>query len=77
MSTSSKKAPAKKGTRKTTARKTAKKTKKSLDLLIVESPTKTKTLKKFLGRKFKIMATKGHIIDLPKSKLGVDVDERF
>ena len=77
MSTSSKKAPAKKGTRKTTARKTAKKTKKSLDLLIVESPTKTKTLKKFLGRKFKIMATKGHIIDLPKSKLGVDVENDF
>jgi DNA topoisomerase-1 len=50
---------------------------KSTDLLIVESPTKTKTLKKFLGRKFKIMATKGHIMDLPKSKLGVDVDDGF
>lgn len=77
MNASSKKAPAKTGTRKTKAKKTAKKTKKSLDLLIVESPTKTKTLKKFLGRKFKIMATKGHIIDLPKSKLGVDVDNDF
>lgn len=50
---------------------------KSTDLLIVESPTKTKTLKKFLGRKFRIMATKGHIMDLPKSKLGVDVDDGF
>ncbi len=44
---------------------------------MVESPTKTKTLKKFLGRNYKIMATKGHIIDLPKSKLGVDIENDF
>jgi len=56
---------------------TAKTKKKSSDLVVVESPTKTKTLKKFLGRKYKVMATKGHIIDLPKSKLGVDVEDGF
>ncbi|MBD3380955.1 MAG: type I DNA topoisomerase [candidate division Zixibacteria bacterium] len=65
--------------KKTAAKKKKKTTKKKTgpDLLVVESPTKTKTLKKFLGRKFKIMATKGHIIDLPKSRLGVDIDNDF
>jgi DNA topoisomerase-1 len=47
------------------------------NLLIVESPAKSKTLKKFLGRDFDIMATVGHIIDLPKSRIGVDVDKNF
>jgi DNA topoisomerase I len=46
-------------------------------LLIVESPTKVKTLSKFLGKDFTIKATLGHIKDLPKSKMGVDVDEGF
>jgi DNA topoisomerase-1 len=46
-------------------------------LLIVESPTKVKTLSKFLGKDFTIKATFGHIKDLPKSKMGVDVDEDF
>jgi DNA topoisomerase-1 len=66
----------KKKTTKPKAKKKAK-AKSTTDLLVVESPTKTKTLKKFLGRKYKIMATKGHIIDLPKSKLGVDVENDF
>ena len=48
-----------------------------MKLLIVESPTKTKTLKKFLGKDFELASTNGHIIDLPKSKLGVDIDNGF
>lgn len=48
-----------------------------MDLIIVESPTKARTLAKFLGRDFDIKATKGHIKDLPKSKLSVDVDNNF
>ncbi len=46
-------------------------------LLVVESPTKMKTLSKFLGKDFTIRATYGHIKDLPKSKMGVDVDHGF
>lgn len=47
------------------------------NLVIVESPAKTKTLARFLGKNFDIMATVGHIVDLPKSKLGVDPDNNF
>lgn len=50
---------------------------KRMDLVIVESPTKAKTLSKFLGSEYKIEASFGHIRDLPKSKLGVDVDKNF
>lgn len=46
-------------------------------LLVVESPTKMKTLSKFLGKDFNIKATFGHIKDLPKSKIGVDVENDF
>jgi DNA topoisomerase-1 len=48
-----------------------------VDLVIVESPTKAKTLSKFLGSEYKIEASFGHIRDLPKSKIGVDVDHNF
>jgi len=48
-----------------------------MDLVIVESPTKAKTLGNFLGSGFDVMATMGHIKDLPKSKLGVDVKNNF
>jgi DNA topoisomerase-1 len=47
------------------------------NLVIVESPTKTKTLKKFLGRNWEIDASKGHIKDLPQRKLGVKVEDDF
>ena len=46
-------------------------------LVIVESPAKAKTINKYLGKDFKVVASMGHIRDLPKSKLGVDVDEGF
>lgn len=46
-------------------------------LLIVESPAKAGTIKKYLGSDYNVMATVGHIIDLPKSQLGVDVDDDF
>ncbi|MCX7983033.1 MAG: type I DNA topoisomerase [Syntrophales bacterium] len=46
-------------------------------LIIVESPTKVKTIKKFLGPGCEILATKGHIKDLPKSKLGIDIEHDF
>lgn len=48
-----------------------------MDLIIVESPTKAKTLGKFLGKEFAVTATMGHIKDLPKSKLGIDVENNF
>jgi DNA topoisomerase-1 len=46
-------------------------------LVVVESPAKARTINKYLGRDFKVIASMGHIRDLPKSKLGVDVDNDF
>ncbi len=46
-------------------------------LVIVESPTKSRTLTKFLGRGYSVLASNGHIMDLPKSELGVDLDNDF
>lgn len=46
-------------------------------LLIVESPTKAKTLSKYLGKDYIVKASVGHIKDLPKSKLGIDIDDQF
>lgn len=53
------------------------KTKTTKNLVIVESPAKAKTIKKFLGNNYKIEASMGHIRDLPKSQLGVDIENDF
>jgi DNA topoisomerase-1 len=47
------------------------------DLVVVESPSKAKTIKKYLGKGYQVVASNGHIKDLPKSKLGVDVKDDF
>lgn len=47
------------------------------NLIIVESPTKTKTISKILGRDYKVLASKGHLRDLPKSSFGVDIENNF
>jgi DNA topoisomerase I len=47
------------------------------NLLIVESPSKAKTINKYLGAEYTVLSTVGHIRDLPKSKLGIDIDNDF
>lgn len=47
------------------------------NLVIVESPAKAKTIGKFLGKKYKVKASVGHIRDLPKSSLGIDIENNF
>ena len=46
-------------------------------LVIVESPAKVKTIKKFLGSNYEVLASNGHVRDLPKSRLGVDVEHDY
>lgn len=46
-------------------------------LIIVESPSKARTLSKFLGSQYQVKASMGHMVDLPRSKLGIDVDQDF
>jgi DNA topoisomerase I len=46
-------------------------------LVVVESPAKAKTINKYLGRDYKVVASMGHVRDLPKSKLGVDIEDGF
>ena len=48
-----------------------------MKLVIVESPTKAKTIEKYLGKKYKVVASAGHIRDLPESTLGIDVKNNF
>ncbi|HSH35824.1 type I DNA topoisomerase, partial [Schnuerera sp.] len=47
------------------------------NLLIVESPAKAKTIRKFLGKNYKVKASVGHVRDLPKSSLGIDIEKNF
>ena len=48
-----------------------------MKLIIVESPVKAKTIQKFIGKGYNVQSSLGHVRDLPKSKLGVDVDKDF
>ncbi|RJP45808.1 toprim domain-containing protein, partial [Candidatus Parcubacteria bacterium] len=48
-----------------------------MKLVIVESPTKAKTISKFLGKGFSVESSYGHLRDLPKSRLGIDVEKDF
>ena len=48
-----------------------------MDFIIVESPTKAKTIGKFVGKDFVVESSYGHIRDLPKSKTGIDVEHDF
>lgn len=47
------------------------------NLVIVESPTKVKTIKKFLGKNYEVVASLGHVRDLPKSQMGIDIENDF
>ena len=48
-----------------------------MKLVIVESPTKAKTISKFLGRKFTVKSSYGHVRDLPTKKMGIDIEHDF
>ena len=45
-----------------------------MNLVIVESPAKAKTIEKYLGKDYKVLASKGHLVDLPKSNIGIDIE---
>ena len=48
-----------------------------MKLIIVESPTKAKTIAKFISSKYKLESSFGHIRDLPKSKMGIDIENNY
>ncbi|MEN3242053.1 type I DNA topoisomerase [Fructilactobacillus sanfranciscensis] len=62
--------------KKTTAKSKKKRT-TNKKLVIVESPAKAKTISKYLGRTYTVVASKGHIRDLPKSRMGIDISDDF
>ena len=72
-----KKAAAKKKATKKKAAAKKKKKKPNKKLVIVESPTKAKTINRYLGSNYEVVACMGHVRDLPKSRLGVDVEKDF
>ena len=47
------------------------------NLVIVESPAKAKTIERYLGKKYKVVASMGHVRDLPKSQMGIDIEHDF
>ena len=59
------------------AEKETKTARSGKNLLIVESPSKAKTIKKYIGGKYEVLSSKGHIRDLPASRLGVDIEHDF
>ena len=76
--TAARKAASKTGTKKSAKTGTARTaSKKAYDLVIVESPAKAKTISQFLGSGYKVQASGGHVRDLPKSTLGVDIGNDF
>lgn len=74
---SAKKSAAKKAPAKKAAVKKTSAARDGGTLVIVESPAKAKTIEKYLGSKYKVLASMGHLIDLPKSRIGVDVEHGF
>ena len=62
---------------KKTARPARKKTRKTKHMVIVESPAKARTINKYLGPKYVVMASMGHVRDLPKNRLGVDLENGY
>ncbi|EEI23663.1 type I DNA topoisomerase [Lentilactobacillus hilgardii] len=73
MATSTKSKPKAKPKVKTRAKRRSPKK----NLVIVESPAKARTIEKYLGHSYKVVASKGHVRDLPKSKMGVDIDNDY
>jgi len=66
-----------KTTEKKITKKTSAKNKKKHTLVIVESPAKATTIEKYLGTGYTVRASKGHLIDLPKSRIAIDIDNNF
>ena len=82
ITTAKEKTAKKPAAKKTAAKKTTKKTTKGVkkakkNLVIVESPAKASTITKFLGKNYTVMASMGHVRDLPKSQLGIDIDNDY
>lgn len=63
--------------KETKAKKTKQKKNKRSCLVIVESPAKAKTIEKYLGKDYTVRASMGHLIDLPKSRLAIDIENNF
>ena len=63
--------------KKAAKKKASKKGSKRTSLVIVESPAKAKTINKYLGKNYKVVSCMGHLIDLPKSRMAVDIENGF